>query len=347
MTAYGSIRNRMSIIDDLVSLTDHHVKNCSEYARICNSLFANYREAKTLGDLPFLPAQLYKHILMTSVPHSEIMRVMTSSGTTGRVSRIALDRETIRSQSHSLAQIMKHWLGSRRLPMLIVDQRDLLVGRDRNTARAAAIIGMMQLGANHHWLLDESGAIDVEGLREWLQRHNGEKLFAFGFTAQVWDALAVKMRAIDVTLPSAVLFHGGGWKRLTDQRVTRDSFHQEIGAASGISIIHDYYGMVEQLGSIWVEAEPGIYVPPLGSAVICRDPISLEVLDSGEPGLVQVFSTLPRSYPGHSILTDDLGTVVELDRNIDLYGRYGLQLLGRLPKSDPRGCSDAASEQDT
>jgi hypothetical protein len=68
-----------------------------------------------------------------------------------------------------------------------------------------------------------------------------------------------------------------------------------------------------------------------------RDPITLEPSTSGA---VQVFSLLPRSYPGHSILTEDLGTILGCD---DCFcGRKGkyFEIHGRIPKAEIRGCSD-------
>jgi hypothetical protein len=65
--------------------------------------------------------------------------------------------------------------------------------------------------------------------------------------------------------------------------------------------------------------------------VIVRHPRTLEPQPFGEPGLLQVLSGLPTSYPGHSLLTEDLGVVEEP-------GRF--QVLGRLPRAEARGCSD-------
>ena len=99
--------------------------------------------------------------------------------------------------------------------------------------------------------------------------------------------------------------------------------------------------MVEQLGNIWVEASPGVFVPPSTSYVLIRDPHTLEVVNDGSEGLVQLFSSLPESYPGHSILTEDIGRRVKNSHRCDVLGEYGLELRGRLPKAQTRGCSDA------
>jgi hypothetical protein len=104
--------------------------------------------------------------------------------------------------------------------------------------------------------------------------------------------------------------------------------------------IYNFYGMVEQVGSVFLEGEDGLFYPPNFGDVIVRDPITLEELPTGETGILQVLSVLPLSYPGHSLLTEDLGRIESIDR--DSCGRAGkaFSVLGRLPQAEMRGCSD-------
>ena len=48
---------------------------------------------------------------------------------------------------------------------------------------------------------------------------------------------------------------------------------------------------------------------PAYSEIIVRDTNSLEVLPNGKIGFLQFISPLPTSYPGISILNDDLGKI--------------------------------------
>ena len=71
-----------------------------------------------------------------------------------------------------------------------------------------------------------------------------------------------------------------------------------------------------------------------------RDPKTFEPLPVGQTGLLQVVSLLPKSYPGHSILTEDLGVVERIDNpNVGRMGK-GIRVISRLPASELRGCSD-------
>jgi hypothetical protein len=60
----------------------------------------------------------------------------------------------------------------------------------------------------------------------------------------------------------------------------------------------------------------------------------------GSTGLIQVLSVLPKSYPGHSLLTEDLGTILgQDDCSCGWNGKY-FKVLGRIPQAELRGCSD-------
>jgi hypothetical protein len=75
--------------------------------------------------------------------------------------------------------------------------------------------------------------------------------------------------------------------------------------------------------------------------VVIRDPHTWREQPIGEPGVIEVVSTLPRSYPGHVLLTEDLGVCHGIDDG-DWPGKR-FSVLGRLPKAEARGCSDTAA----
>jgi hypothetical protein len=54
---------------------------------------------------------------------------------------------------------------------------------------------------------------------------------------------------------------------------------------------------------------------------------------------------LPLSYPGHSILTEDMGVVHGIDdSSCGRMGKY-FSVVGRVPKAELRGCSDTHASQ--
>ena len=98
--------------------------------------------------------------------------------------------------------------------------------------------------------------------------------------------------------------------------------------------------MVEQVGAIFVECEQGYLHCPSYADIIIRQPNNWQVADFNQPGVVQLLSTLPKSYPGHSLLTEDRGIIIgEDDCRCGKKGKY-FKILGRLPQAEARGCSD-------
>ncbi|MGI5152116.1 acyl-protein synthetase [Plantactinospora sp. CA-294935] len=330
-----------TLLPALRELTEHHREHSPEYRRILAALdHRPGRAYRTLSELPWLPVGLFKRHTLRSVPAGEVFRVLTSSGTTGEVSRVYLDRAAAAAQQRALAAAMRTVVGRARLPMLLVESRAVLRGPGALPARAAGVLGMMGFGRDHAFVLDEREAPDPAAVAAFLHRHGGRPFLVFGFTFLVWSRLYDLARQHGWDLSHGLLIHSGGWKRLTDRAVDNREFRERFGADTGLRRIHNFYGMVEQMGTIFLEGPSGdgLYCPDFADVLI-RDPVSWRVLPVGEPGVVQVLSTLPRSYPGHVLLTEDLGVVHGVDDG-DWPGRR-FSVLGRVPRTEPRGCSDS------
>ena len=91
--------------------------------------------------------------------------------------------------------------------------------------------------------------------------------------------------------------------------------------------IYNYYGLVEQTGSIFFECKCGYFITSNFSDVIIRD-VNLEVLPKNKKGFIQLISTLSTSYPGHNILTQDIGEVVNSELcNCKINGKIYLRII--------------------
>ncbi len=143
------------------------------------------------------------------------------------------------------------------------------------------------------------------------------------------------------------LLHSGGWKKLQDQAVDNAAFNAKLKDGANISRVMNFYGMAELPGTIFLENEDGLLYPPSFADVIIRDPLSLQSLPRGQPGLIQILSVLPRSYPGHSLLTEDIGVIESTDSGTKGVFGHGLRVLGRAPRAERRGCSDALASMET
>jgi hypothetical protein len=336
----GAAEKTALLLDALHALTLHHATHCRPYARLLSAFGVDpaSRPAR-LAEFLALTVRQFKLHRLKSIPDAEVFKTLLSSGTSGTPSTICLDREAAAKQSRVLVRIMQHWLGRQRLPMLIVDHPDVIRDRSRFSARGAGIQGMAMLGRDHTYALRPDMSFDREAVERFADLHGDGPVLVFGFTWMVWQYFADAMLDNCIRLPGAVLLHGGGWKRLTDRAVDNAAFRARL-AEAGIARVHNYYGMVEQTGAIFVECGHGHLHAPVHSDVLVRDPVSGEPAPFGQVGIVELLSVLPTSYPGHVLLTDDLGVLHGVDDcPCGLPGAH-FSVLGRIPRAEARGCSD-------
>ncbi len=332
-----------TLLAALNELEAHHRAHCAAYSAITAAENAP-NSVEKLADLPFLPVRLFKSHLLESISPEDRFKMLASSGTTGQqVSRISLDRRTAGYQTKAMVQIMQSFLGKQRMPMLVLDHPSVVKDRLNFSARGAGILGMANFGRKHCYALhDETMQPNWDAIDPFLEEFGNGPVFLFGFTFMAWKYFvrALEESGRTVNIPNGILVHSGGWKKLLSEAVDNDAFKQRTKAVTGISKIHNFYGMVEQVGSIFVECEAGRLHAPSFADVIIRRAHDWSVADHGEEGLIQVLSCLPHSYPGHSLLTEDLGQITGVDDCPCGRNGHTFAVHGRLPKAEVRGCSD-------
>lgn len=329
----------------LRELTRWHYNNCEPYKRMMDAVGLDMENLPEYDALPFLPVRLFKEMELRSCKSEDVIKTMTSSGTTGQqVSRIFLDRETSALQTKCLTKIVSAFLGTQRVPMLILDSSAVIKNRAMFSARGAGILGFSMFGTKRQYALNEEMELNIEGLQQFLSEHQGERIFLFGFTFMIWQHFYKKLLETGYRpdLSNGVLIHGGGWKKLTSEQVSPAEFKQRLHEVCGIlpENVHDYYGMVEQTGTIYMECECGHLHASAFSDVLVRRPLDFTLADVGEEGIIEVVSVLPQSYPGHVLLTEDKGMILgEDDCPCGRKGKY-FKINGRLKNAEIRGCSD-------
>ena len=331
----------------LISLTQHHYKNCNYYKIMLESFGFDPNTIRKYTELPFIPVRLFKMFELYSTPKDSIIKTMTSSGTSGQaLSKIFLNKETSLNQTKALSKIVSSILGARRAPMLIIDSESVLKNRNMFSARGAGILGFSIFGTNREYALNENMELEVDRVIEFVDKYRENRLFLFGFTFMIYQHFIkeVQRRDIHLDLSNAVLIHGGGWKKLTNESITSAAFKKILKKLCGVQSIHDYYGMVEQTGSIYMECEYGNLHASVFSDIIIRRAHDFSIADIGEQGILQSFSILPTSYPGHSLLTEDEGILLgEDDCNCGRLGKY-FKIIGRIKNAEIRGCSDTYAD---
>ena len=339
---YGlaSEQKRHLFEDFLSKLTMHHKENCPAYAMILNKLFNRRVDRYTLEKLPFIPVRLFKELTLKSIPDEQLFKVLKSSGTSGQQpSRIHIDRDVSEKQTRTLAKLTSNFIGEKRLPMLIIDAKKTLRDPKALSARGAGIIGFSLFGKNRTFALNEKMEPDMNTIMEFLDRFKGQQILLFGFTSILWEHFYERLSSQEINLEHGILIHGGGWKKLAARSVDNTTFKKSLNDAFGLKRIHNYYGMIEQTGSIFFECEEGCFHTSSFSDIIVRD-AQFKSVEQGQKGLIQLLSLLPTSYPGHSILSEDVGEIIGEDDCP--CGRTGkrFKVHGRIKKAEIRGCSD-------
>jgi len=303
-------------------------------------------QVSVLADIPPVPAAMFKQFDLATVPPDRVYRWLRSSATSGQTpSRVPLDKVTARRQTRALSTILAHFIGKKRIPMLVFDlPQSGTTGADGGlTARGAGIRGFMPFASEVTYVVRSRNGrleLDRDALLAFHDKHANHRIFAFGFTFVVWQAIA-SAPDLDLSFADARLFHGGGWKRLVEQRVDRAEFSRRVAAFFGHpgTGVHDYYGMVEQTGVIFVDCEHGHKHVPAFADVLVRDVYTMQPVQE-QVGLINVLSAIPNSYPGQSILTDDMGKLLGVDDcPCGRRGKY-FEFTARVARSEVRGCSN-------
>lgn len=330
----------------LLELTKLHQARCPEYARILKAIDFEADKVSDYEQLPYLPVRLFKELDLKSVGKEEVVKTMTSSGTSGQVvSKIYLDKTTSANQQKTMVKIVSDFTGTGRMPMIILDCPSVIKNRQMFSARGAGILGFSIFGSKKIYAFDDDMRLDIDAFRDFLDRCKGQRILLFGFTFMVWqhfykELVRLKEEGISFDLSEGLLIHGGGWKKLEREAVSPEAFHARLKAVCGLDSIHDYYGMVEQTGCIYMQCECGHLHASIFSDVIIRRPVDFSVAKIGERGIIQVLSAIPESYPGHSLLTEDEGEILgEDDCPCGRKGKY-FKVYGRLKNAEIRGCSD-------
>lgn len=321
-------------------LTSFHYTKCIDYNKLIKGF--NLKKYFSLEDYPFISTRLFKKYDLFSTNKKNIIKVLTSSGTSGHnFSKIYLDPITSKNQKIVLSQIIYDFLGKQKIPMLIIDNQKTLKDRSLFSARRTGILGFSIFGKDITYLLNEKMEIDYKILNNFLKKYNSQNFLIFGFTSIIWDffinQLTLKKTSFD--FKNAIVLHGGGWKKLSSININNLNFNINLKKNFNINKIHNYYGMIEQAGSIFLECEKNFFHTSNFSDIIIRDK-HFNNIGYKNKGIVQLISCLPYSYPGHNILTEDEGEIIGEDNC--KCGRMGKFFLihGRLTESELRGCSD-------
>jgi len=332
----------------------YHYDNNQLFKNLCdNQQFKVGNRINDLSKYPFIPVTIFKEKNLSSVKTEHINRTLTSSATSGIPSKIPLDSITAKRQTIVSSKVMSNYLGNKRREFLILDENPLLNNSDLIPARAAATRGFLILSSAAEYALslaDNKLLLNIDNLSSQLEKllKTGKEICIFGFTYILYKNVVEKLLNENISFrlpPNSKIVHIGGWKKLESEKVSKTKFLEDLNTTFNVpkDCVVDFYGFTEQMGLLYANCGLNPKTTPAFSEIIIRDFQTLQPVKDGKEGLIQILTPLPNSYPGISILTEDVGRIISRG---NLNGRNGthFEIIGRASKSEARGCGDIMSE---
>lgn len=320
--------------------------HCIPYRALCERRGVTPASVTDWRDIPAVPATAFKYFDFVAVPPELAGEppgaVFLTSGTTrgeGRRGRHVVQRTSLYRASFRAP--FRHALLPDRPSIPIIS---LIPSPDAVPSSSLSWMAGMAVdafGEGVEWLVDAAGnlredAADVLGEA----RSEGSPVLVLG-TALSFVHLFDALPDVEIPLPEGTrVMETGGFKGAR-RAITRSDLYSAISRRLGVPAdrIVNEYGMTELLSQLYepvlVEGRgaQGLHVAPPWLKVRVLDPTSLQEVAEGGEGILSFFDLANLASVSH-ILTEDVG-VMEAGR---------LRLLGRVPDSEPRGCSRAMDD---
>lgn len=315
------------------------------YRRLCTAEGRTPQRITDWTQIPAVPTVAFKELELTSLPPTSRTAVFHSSGTTEqRPSRHFHHAESLALYEASLrAWFVPHLARGDALPFLSLTPPPTaaphsslvhMLAHVSATAGAADSEFFGRVGSEQAWELD----FDRLAARLDAAVRAGKPVVllgtAFSFV-HLLDDLAARQRTVALPAGSRVMETGGYKGR--SRVLSREALHDGIAHALGVptSGIVCEYGMSELSSQAYrtshATAETPLFRFPPWARVVAISPETGRAVPHGEPGLLRIFD-LANVWSVLAVQTEDLGVIREPATG-------GFELVGRAPRSEPRGCS--------
>lgn len=334
----------------------YHIRRCPGYAAICKHLGFSPEQLQTIEDLekiPVIPTLFFKRKALFSMPQWRMAMKVTSSGTSGKYSRIGFDWGCILAEAPMVVNLgFRHHLVSAKPAHCII------LGYKPHKSNHTGVTRTM-FGLTHFCpplsrtyalhMVDGAYAPDLDSVAKALKRLENSHFptRVIGFPSYLWFGLQrMEELGLRVKLPkgSRVIL-AGGWKQHSAQEVDKSTLYALVEQTLGISEtnINELFGAVEHPVFYNTCPRHHFHLPVYGRVII-RDPATLTPLPMGQAGLVNLISPLMNATPTLSVMTDDLGYLTPGEKcGCGIRSPY-LTILGRVGMSDIQTCAAGASE---
>lgn len=334
----------------------YQYKNCTEYAKILDGMKfspSDITDIDSLAKLPFVPTLFFKKHHLSSMPRFRIPISATSSGTKGSFSRVGFDTAGLLCGAKMVVKITHRFrlLSARPVRYIVMGYKHHK-GNETAVTKTAFGATFFAPAISRRYALnykDGSYKVDLDTLIDNIVSYSEKKtpVRFMGFPSYTYFLMTqMEQRGIHVRLAkgSRILL-GGGWKQFYTQQVDKTTLYLLAEKVLGIpeDMITEFYGAVEH-PILYADCERHHFHIPAYSRVIIRDVDTLEPLEYGKTGLVNLLTPMVYASPLLSVMTDDLGILHPAEEcSCGIKSPY-LEIIGRVGLNDIKTCAAGAAE---
>lgn len=333
----------------------YQYKHCPEYRRILDEQGFHPNDLKSYEDIakiPFIPTLYFKHHTLFSMSKKRMLIKATSSGTSGKKSMIGFNTRSLLRGLDMVIRIGRyHHLWSLKPVHYVIFGYE--PSRKNKTAISKTAFGFTffapALSRTYALRYKDGGyKLDLEHLKQKLIQYAKAKfpVRTIGFPAYTYFLLKeMKEEGIRVKLPKGSLITlGGGWKQFYAEKVEKQDFYDLVYEVLGVDDKHviEFFGAVEH-PILYTDCRHHHFHIPAYGRVIIRDVDTLEPLEHGKVGLINLLTPMVDSVPLLSIMTDDLGVLHDEPCPCGEKSPY-LEIIGRVGIKDIVTCAAGAEE---
>ncbi|NYB74020.1 acyl-protein synthetase [Sedimentibacter hydroxybenzoicus DSM 7310] len=339
----------------IVDNVKHHMDKCPDYASILYQQGFSIEDLKSIEDIykiPVIPTLFLKNHTLYSSKSKHLMFKSTTSGTSGKVSEMALDlTSSWRGLGMILGTFFTHRLLSVRPTNYVVLGYQPAKRNKMGAVKTAYAITYTAPAVHKEYALKDTGTeyvLNMEGIKNALIKYEkrGLPVRFMGFPAYFMFLLKeLNESGIKLKLhPKSLILLAGGWKNFFTEQVDKPTLYDMSEKTLGLGgdRIREFFGAVEHPISYFDCPNHHFHVP-IYSRVIIRD-LNMKPVDYGVPGMLNLITPMMTSMPFTSVMTDDLAIMHPGEEcgcgNSSPY----FEILGRVGLADIKTCAANASE---
>lgn len=338
---------------------NNHYNGCDYFKKLCelkNFTSESLKEFGDIFDIPYIFVNTFKERELISVAENRIKLELTSSGTGGQKSRIALDKislERILKIVRNVYSALGMVDDSRRVNYICFTY-DPKVAKNLGSAFSDKALTSLAPAKEIYYAIqfDKSKNdffLNEDGVKRQIIKYSRDRktpLRILGFPAFIYKILSELKceagRRFNFS-PRSFVMTGGGWKGQADKEIEKSLFKAEVGEILGIppQNVRDLFGMVEH-GIPYVEcAESNMHIPIYSRARV-RHPLCGTDAGYDTSGVLHLYTPYINSVPSISLLCTDKA-ILRRDCPCGIEGDY-IELLGRGGITKHKGCAVQAAE---